>query len=294
MVSGLLLPLLLALDIRAGAHVDPDGHHFWPLLLLLALDVLLGCLLGFLVLNRTRGRGIRTQGLIRGYLLLVIVGWLVQQAQTRISLPLTDRLIQALVLVCGLALAFLLQSDLRRLLDLLGRGRWGQLLGRSSTSFYNQDAVSVIAEAAGRMSQSRRGALIVVDLGSDLQADDFLTPGIPMDAVLSIELLLNLFSVNSPLHDGAVVVRGERIVSAGVILPLGRQGASRFGTRHLAAVGITERFDQCLCVVVSEETGTISLAHQGHLERPITSNRLKELLGIAMERVAWDPIKSTA
>ena len=270
MVSGLLLPLLLA------------------------LDVLLGCLLGFLVLNRTRGRGIRTQGLIRGYLLLVIVGWLVQQTQVHVSLPLTDRLIQALVLVCGLALAFLLQSDLRRLLDLLGNGRWGQLLGRSSKSFYNQDAVSMIAEAAGRMSQSRRGALIVVDLGSDLQADDFLTPGIPVDAVLSIELLLNLFSVNSPLHDGAVVVRGERIASAGVILPLGRQRASRFGTRHLAAVGITERFDQCLCVVVSEETGTISLAHQGHLERPITSNRLKELLGTAMERVAWDPIKSTA
>jgi len=271
MVSGLLLPLLL-----------------------LTLDVLLACLLGVLVLNRTRRRGMGTQVLIRGYLLLVTVGWLVQQARAPISLPLTDRLIQALVLVCGLALAFLLQSDLRRLLDLLGSGRWGQLLGRSSTSFYNQDAVSVIAEAAGRMSQSRRGALIVVDLGSDLQADDFLTPGIPMDAVLSIELLLNLFSVNSPLHDGAVVVRGERIVPAGVILPLGRQGASRFGTRHLAAVGITERFDQCLCVVVSEETGTISLAHQGHLERPITSNRLKELLGIAMERVAWEPIKSTA
>ncbi|MCY4331774.1 MAG: diadenylate cyclase [Cyanobacteria bacterium MAG CAR1_bin_15] len=294
MVPGLLLPLLLTLDIRAGAHVDPDGHHFWPLLLLRALDVLLGCLLVFLVLNTTRGRGIRTQSLIRGYLLLVLVGWLVQQGQAWISLPLADRLIQAMVLVCGLALAFLLQSDLRRLLDLLGSGRWGQLLGRRGKSFYNQDAVSMIAEAAGRMSQSRRGALIVVDLGSDLQADDFLTPGIPMDAVLSIELLLNLFSVNSPLHDGAVVVRGKRIVSAGVILPLGRQRASRFGTRHLAAMGITERFGQCLCVVVSEETGTISLAHQGHLERPITSNRLKELLRNAMERVVWKPIQSTA
>ncbi len=260
--------------------------------LLLALDILLACLLGFLVLNRARGRGRRTQGLIRGYLLLVIVGWLVQQRQS--PLPLTDRFIQAMVLVCGLALAFLLQSDLRRFLDLLGSGRWGQLLGRDRKSFHNKDAVNVIGEAAGRMSQNRRGALILVDLGSDLQDDDFLTPGVPMDAILSIDLLLNVFSVNSPLHDGAVLVRGERIVSAGVILPLARQRASRFGTRHLAAVGITERFDQCLCVVVSEETGTISLAERGYLERPITSSHLKELLGTAMESVDWDPIESTA
>lgn len=261
--------------------------------LLLALDILLACLLGFLLLSRTRGRGIRTQALIRGYLLLVIVGWLVQQRQS--PLPLTDRLIQAMVLVCGLALAFFLQSDLRRLLDLLGSGRWGQLLGRDRQSFHNKDSVNVIGEAAGRMSQSRRGALIVVDLGSDLQDDDFLTPGVPMDAILSIELLLNVFSTNSPLHDGAVLVRGKRIVSAGVILPLARQTtSSRFGTRHLAAVGITERFDRCLCVVVSEETGTISLAERGHLERPITSSHLKELLVTAMESVAWDPIESPA
>lgn len=260
--------------------------------LLQALDILLACLLAFLVLNRTRGRGIRTQGLIRGYLLLVMVGWLVQQRQS--PLPLTDRLIQAMVLVCGLALAFLLQSDLRRLLDLLGSGRWGQLLGRSPKSFYNEDAVNVIGEAAGRMSQSRRGALILVDLGSDLQDDDFITPGIPMDAILSIELLLNIFSVHSPIHDGAVLVRGERIVSAGVILPLARQRTSRFGTRHLAAVGMTERFDRCLCVVVSEETGTISLAQLGHLERPITSSRLKELLGTAMKNVVREPGESTA
>ena len=259
---------------------------------LLALDVLLACLLAFLVLNRTRGRGIRTQGLIRGYLLLVMVGWLVQQRQS--PLPLTDRLIQAMVLVCGLALAFLLQSDLRRLLDVLGSGHWGQLLGRDPKSFHNEGAVNVIGDAAGRMSQGRRGALILVDLGSDLQDDDFLTPGIPMDAILSMELLLNIFSVNSPLHDGAVLVRGERIVSAGVILPLARQRASRFGTRHLAAMGITERFDRCLCVVVSEETGTISLAQRGRLERPITSSHLKELLGTAMESVAWDPVESTA
>jgi hypothetical protein len=119
----------------------------------------------------------------------------------------------------------------------------------------------------------------VVDLGSDLRPEDFLNPGIALDAQLSADLLLNLFAVDTPLHDGAVLVKGNRILSAGVILPLSRQGLNRYGTRHLAALGITERFDRCLCIVVSEETGTLSMARQGRLERPLTSSRLQELLG---------------
>ena len=114
--------------------------------------------------------------------------------------------------------------------------------------------VAQLTDAAGRLSQSRRGALIVVDLGSDLRPEDFLNSGITIDAQLSSELILNLFASDTPLHDGAVVVKGNRIVAAGVILPLSRQGHSRYGTRHLAALGITERFDRCICVVVSEET----------------------------------------
>jgi DNA integrity scanning protein DisA with diadenylate cyclase activity len=124
--------------------------------------------------------------------------------------------------------------------------------------------------------------LIVLDLGSDLRPEDFLNPGIALDAQLSVDLLLNLFAIDTPLHDGAVLVKGNRILSAGVILPLSRQGVNRYGTRHLAALGITERFDRCLCIVVSEETGTLSLAKQGRLERPITSSRLQELLSEAL------------
>ena len=93
-----------------------------------------------------------------------------------------------------------------------------------------------------------------------------------------VDFLINLFATDTPLHDGAVLVKGNKIISAGVILPLSRQGISRYGTRHLAALGITERFDRCICIVVSEETGTLSLASQGKLERPITSSRLQELL----------------
>jgi uncharacterized protein (TIGR00159 family) len=164
-------------------------------------------------------------------------------------------------------------------MELLGTGRLAVLLGKPQNEFRaNESTITYLSEAAGRLSQGRRGALVVVDMGSDLRPEDFLYPGVPIDAQLSTELLLNLFASDTPLHDGAVLVKGNRIISAGVILPLSRQGISRYGTRHLAALGITERFDRCICVVVSEETGTLSLANQGRLERPITSSRLLDLL----------------
>ncbi len=194
-------------------------------------------------------------------------------------MPITSKLIDALVLACSLSLGILWQGELRRLMELLGTGRLPALLGNPQREFRsNASTVNQLTEAAGRLSQSRRGALVVVDLGSDLRPEDFLYPGIPVDAQFSTELLLNLFASDTPLHDGAVLVKGNRIVSAGVILPLSRQGISRYGTRHLAALGITERFDRCICVVVSEESGTLSLANQGRLERPITSSRLLDLL----------------
>ena len=90
------------------------------------------------------------------------------------------------------------------------------------------------------------------------------------------------------------MVKGNRIVAAGAILPLSRQGNSRYGTRHLAALGITERFDRCICVVVSEETGTLSLANHGRLERPITSSRLQDLLTELMGVAPPSPVTSSA
>ena len=165
------------------------------------------------------------------------------------------------------------------LMELLGTGRLTVLLGNPPKEFRaNGDSVNQLVEAAGKLSQNRRGALMVVDLGSDLRPEDFLYSGINIEAQLSTDLLINLFATDTPLHDGAVLVKGDKIISAGVILPLSRQGISRYGTRHLAALGITERFDRCICIVVSEETGTLSLANQGKLERPITSSRLQELL----------------
>lgn len=243
----------------------------------LLLDLLLAFGLGVLVLGRVTEA--RTLWLLRGYLLLVALAWVVQRYA---NLPLTSKLVDALVLACSLALAILWQGELRRLMELLGTGRIGVLFGSRSQDQLGSGSVAVLSEAAGRLSQARRGGLIVVDLGSDLRPEDFLNPGIGLDAKLSVDLLLNLFAADTPLHDGAVLVKANRIVAAGVILPLSRQGINRYGTRHLAALGLTERFDQCLAIVVSEETGTLSLASQGRLERPITSSRLHDLLSQAL------------
>ena len=243
------------------------------------LDLLCASGLGVLLLGRVTDR--RTLWLLRGFLLLVALAWVVQRFA---DLPLTSKLVDALVLACSLALAILWQGELRRLMELLGTGRLDVLFGSQRADKLASGSVAVLSEAAGRLSQLRRGGLIVVDLGSDLRPEDFLNPGIALDAQLSADLLLNLFAIDTPLHDGAVLVKGNRILSAGVILPLSRQGVNRYGTRHLAALGITERFDRCLCIVVSEETGTLSLARQGRLERPITSSRLQELLGEALSQ----------
>jgi uncharacterized protein (TIGR00159 family) len=265
--------------------VGVGGSWLSPLLRLIdlrpILDLGLAAGLGWLVLGRVSET--RTLWLLRGYLLLVTLAWVVQRYA---NLPLTTTLLEALVLACSLALAILWQGELRRLMELLGTGRLGAVFGNRSGDQLASGAVGQISEAAGRLSQMRRGALIVVDLGSDLRPEDFLNPGLAIDAQLSVDLLLNLFAADTPLHDGAVLVRGNRILAAGVILPLSRQGSNRYGTRHLAAMGLTERFDRCLAIVVSEETGTLSLACQGRLERPITSSRLHDLLSTALARPA--------
>ena len=253
-------------------------NFWWFINLRILLDILFASSLGVLLFSRVKES--RTLWLLRGYLFLVSLAWFVQRFA---NLPITSQLVDALVLACSLSLAILWQGELRRLMELLGTGRLAVLLGNPQKEFRaNANTVTQLTDAAGRLSQNRRGALVVVDMGSDLRPEDFLYSGVPIDAQLSTELLLNLFASDTPLHDGAVLIKGNRIISAGVILPLSRQGISRYGTRHLAALGITERFERCICVVVSEETGTLSLANQGRLERPITSSRLLDLLNDLM------------
>ena len=251
----------------------------------LLLDLLAATLLGLLLLGRVSDK--RTLLLLRGYLLLVALAWFIQRF---VDLPLTTKLVDALVLACSLALAILWQGELRRLMERLGTGRLLSLFADRSRNRLVSGSVSVLTEASGRLSQARLGALIVLDPDSDLVPEDFLQQGVSIDANLSVELLLSLFAADTPLHDGAVLVRNNRIAAAGVILPLIRQSANLYGTRHLAALGLTERHPSCLCIVVSEETGTLSLASQGKFERPITSSRLHDLLKTSLNPRATAPV----
>ena len=148
-----------------------------------------------------------------------------------------------------------------------GNGRWATNKGLPRT-YGHERGVDVLKEI---LKASKKLGCKVLTVYA-FSTENWTRP------IEEVDFLINLFATDTPLHDGAVLVKGNKIISAGVILPLSRQGISRYGTRHLAALGITERFDRCICIVVSEETGTLSLANQGKLERPITSSRLQELL----------------
>jgi len=135
--------------------------------------------------------------------------------------------------------------------------------------------------AAGQLARQRYGALMIIERESGLQ--DYAESGVPIDAKLTRQLLINIFYPNSPLHDGAVLTRGDRIVAASVVLPLtdNISASSQLGTRHRAAIGVTEDSD-ALAVVVSEETGQIAVAHSGRLIRGLDQDRLRRVLRTLM------------
>ena len=177
-------------------------------------------------------------------------------------------------------MAVIFQSQFRRFLEQIGRGELIQLFKASARPSVQPDSVvDQIVDAVKELSQNRTGALILLEISGSLEEEDFVSPGVDLNAEVSKELLQTIFQTTTLLHDGAVLIRGSRIVSAAVILPLSERTASRqLGTRHRAAMGMTERVENCLCIVVSEETGSISLAEKGILNRPLTSSKLKELL----------------
>jgi uncharacterized protein (TIGR00159 family) len=197
-----------------------------------------------------------------------------------LELKLLSFVLEKLVIGAAVALAFILQAEFRRLLEQLGRGEILQLFQGSTETMSNPDSVlDEIVDAVKELSQNRTGALLILETSRPIDERDFSVPGIKLNADISRELLQTIFQTTTPLHDGAVLLRGSKVVAAGVILPISERSASRqLGTRHRAAMGITERVENCICVVVSEETGSISLAERGTLNRPLTSSKLRELL----------------
>ncbi len=178
---------------------------------------------------------------------------------------------QALVVV----VAIILQPELRRALDRLGRaGGWG-LWG--SPTVQVDRVVSEITVACKRLSERRHGMLVVLERETGLQ--DYVETGVELDSLVVSDLLETIFFPSTALHDGAVIIRGDRIIAAACVLPLAELIVSdtHLGTRHRAAVGITEQTD-AIAVVVSEETGIISMARNGRIVRHLDERRLATLL----------------
>jgi uncharacterized protein (TIGR00159 family) len=174
------------------------------------------------------------------------------------------------------AIPVLFQPEIRRALEQLGRA--GSLIPRGTVASPNTRLAETIARASQQLAERRFGALLVIERSTPL--GEYASKGIAMDALLSADLLLNIFWPNSPLHDGAVIIHGDRVVAAGVVLPLAQSPTvEHIGTRHRAAIGITEISD-AIAVVVSEETGTISLANAGRMVRNLGEARLQKVLSI--------------
>lgn len=195
---------------------------------------------------------------LSGWMGLRAVNWLLERALTGVLV----------------ALPVVFYPELRRTLERLGRGqifnRNLAMLGREES----QELVKTLARAASLLASSKTGALIVIEQETGL--GEFVETGVPIEARLSAELLVNIFTPNTPLHDGAVVIRGNRIVAAGCFLPLTDNAAAskKLGTRHRAAIGISEVSD-AVVVVVSEETGIISVAQGGALARNFSEDSLR-------------------
>lgn len=181
--------------------------------------------------------------------------------------------------IAMIALVVMLQPELRKALEELGRKNFfsSMLVDKKDVNKLSARTINEIVKACVEMGKVRTGALIVVEKMQSLA--DYERTGIEVDGLVSSQLLINIFEKNTPLHDGAVIIRENRVTSATCYLPLSDNMAlsKELGTRHRAGIGISEVTDS-VTVIVSEETGKISVAHEGELETGLDADRLRECL----------------
>lgn len=247
-----LLWTLSQLDIRAAVDILLVALVFWGLLQLIQ----------------------RTQAvqLLRGVVLVVLAAAVLTSLFRLTAFSwLMGKAVPALLL----AVPVIFQPELRRALERLGRA--GAFANRSGAEPLFRQVIRQVARASALLADRRHGALIVLERETGLQ--EYVDTGVRVDAALTTELLLTIFFPNTALHDGAVIVRGDRVIAAGCVLPLATGTAVdyRLGTRHRAALGLTEQTD-AVVVVVSEETGIISVVHNGRMIRRLDENRLVKVL----------------
>ena len=223
--------------------------------------------------------------LLKGVLILFAI----LEISSWLHLNTLNYLLRSAMQVGMFAIVVIFQPELRNILEKMGRSRVGRLINISSSSSDMQDfAIGEIVKASDNLSQTKTGALIVIERETKL--GDVIRTGTLIDAEVSSALLENIFVPNTPLHDGAVIIRGDRVHTAGCLLPLtSNENLSReLGTRHRAALGISEASD-ALVVVVSEETGKISIAANGRLTRNLTR---ESLLAALRKAFSQEPQKS--
>ncbi|HEU5315434.1 MAG TPA: diadenylate cyclase CdaA [Chloroflexota bacterium] len=241
---------------------------------LAVLDILLVALIiyGLLMLIR----GTQADQVVRGVLILLLTSALVGSV---FKLTIFNWLLQSTIPALLIAIPVIFAPELRRALEQLGRT--GNIINYPLHGLHLATNVEKLAEELAKacvlLTERGYGGLIVLERTTGLE--DFVQTGTRIDGTVTAELLLQIFYRGSPLHDGAVIIRGDRIVAARCLLPLTDDAEldPELGTRHRAALGVTENTD-AICVVVSEETGAISLANHGHLVRHLNDQKLRLLL----------------
>ena len=221
----------------------------------------------YLMLKNTRAATL-VKGLLVLVLFMLISRWL--------NLHVISWLLEKSLTVIMVALPVVFQPELRRALEQIGRGRLFNK-GSELDEQEMEEMLNAVANATVIMSRRKEGALMVFERETGLE--ERIETGVAVDGLISDSLLLNIFEKDTPLHDGAVIIRGKRIVAASCLLPLteNRNLSQELGTRHRAAIGISEQSD-AVVLVVSEETGAVSIARNGELMRYLTADDVKEIL----------------
>ncbi len=237
------------------------------------------CLVTFIIYHGIKLiRETRAMQLVKGLLLVGVVYLVIYQFQMQSSTYIFRLVFQNVFIV----LIVLFQQEIRQIIERVGKSRFsaiGAFIRGNDSERDNvvNEAVIEVAKAVQRMSDKKTGSLIVFE--KEMHLGDVIKTGIAVDAKITHELIGNVFFPNSPLHDGAAIVRDGRLLCAGCVLPLTKKDdiSSDLGTRHRAAIGMSETTD-AMVVITSEETGTISVAHRGTLRRGFTEAELREVL----------------
>jgi diadenylate cyclase len=214
--------------------------------------------------------------LLRGVLVLVVLGSLLSSMAV---LPAFSWLVRTTLPALVIAIPVIFAPEIRRALERLGRAGYIFSNGRASPG--TQKSISAVVNAAVRLSDRRHGALIILQRLDNLE--EYVRTGVVVDAQVTPELILQIFYPNTPLHDGAAILEGSRLVAAACVMPLSASGVlahtpdHQLGLRHRAALGISEVSD-AVVVVVSEESGTISVVHNGRMIRRLEGERLESIL----------------